>query len=342
VTTSQNFISGDYLDGKSAKASLAHCSLHNGQWQVRLEEDESVEHHFAVAKVHIDEANKNLPRRLRFPNGAIWDAHDGLAFDTMLHAAGIERSLVDRAQNSWRLAGAALALSVVAMVAGYFWGLPWVASTVAQSMPLAVERALGDQAWSMMDKQLLSPSALPSARQEAIARAYTRLQGANAPATELLFRKVQGGANAFALPGGRVILTDAMVELADQLGASANEALLGVLAHEQGHVAHRHSLRQIVQATAVTGIVSLWLGDVSTLVAGLPVVVLEMKYSRDFETEADDYAIALLDRVGVDRRPTARLFEALLAQESGSDGGIFSSHPPTAQRAKRYNSRQQN
>jgi Zn-dependent protease with chaperone function len=254
----------------------------------------------------------------------------------------MERTLVDRAQNSWRLAGAALLVSMFAMTAGYLWGLPWAASAIAKRMPLALERSLGDQAWSLMDQQLMSPSVLPIAKQNAIRRSYARLQGRDAPPSELLFRKISSGPNAFALPGGRLILTDAMVELAEQLGDPANEALLGVLAHEQGHLAHRHSLRQIVQATAVAGIVSLWLGDVSTLVAGLPAVVLEMKYSRDFETEADDYAIALLDRLGIDRRPTARLFEALLAQEGSSQGGLFSSHPPTAQRAKRYNSKQQN
>ncbi len=339
MTAPEFSATGDYLDGKSAKARLAHCQLIDGQWQVQLDGETALTT-FPFESVRIDEASQHVPRRLRFPNGAVWDAHDASAFDALLNTAGIERTLIDRAQNSWRLAGAALVLSMCTMVAAYFWGLPWAASAVAQSVPLALERTLGEQAWSAMDSQLFSPSALPLAKQEAIRQAYARLQGPGAPATELMFRKVRGGPNAFALPGGRLILTDAMVELAEPQGTAANEALLGVLAHEQGHVAHRHSLRQIVQATAVTGVVSLWLGDVSTLVAGLPVVMLEMKYSRDFETEADNYAIALLDRMGVDKRPTARLFEALLAQEGSSEGGIFSSHPPTAQRAKRYNSKQ--
>jgi predicted Zn-dependent protease len=333
-------LSGQYLDGKTARAASAQLRWREGQWEVCVED--FAWQTFPAQTVVIEEAIKFAPRRLRFPDGAVLEVPDANAFETLLQTIGLKRSLVDRAQNSWRLAIGALAVSVIAIAASYVWALPWFAATVAQHIPESVERSLGDQAWATMDKQMFAPSALPTERQKAISDTFARLQEPGAPATQLLFRSIQGGPNAFALPGGRLIMTDQMVLLADQIGATSTLALAGVLAHEMGHVAHRHSLRQIVQAMAITGVVSLWLGDVSTLVAGLPAMVLEMKYSRDFESQADDYGIALMQRSGVDPRPTGRLFELLLKHEGGAGPTVLSSHPPTAERAKRYNSGLQN
>jgi Zn-dependent protease with chaperone function len=331
---------GHYLDGKSARAADARLRWHDEQWQVSIED--LAWQSYGSQDVVVEEAIKFAPRRLRFPDGAVLEIHDANGFEALLHSAGVQRTWVDRAQNSWRIAIGALIVSAIAVGVAYGWALPWFAATVAQHIPASVERSLGDQAWATMDKQMFAPSALPPERQKAISDTFARLQEPGLPTTQLLFRSIQGGANAFALPGGRLILTDQMVQLADQIGNTSTLALAGVLAHEMGHVAHRHSLRQIVQAMAITGLVSLWLGDVNTLVAGLPAMVLEMKYSRDFEIEADEFGISLMQRQGLDTRPTGRLFELLLKQEGGTGPTILSSHPPTAERAKRYNSGQQN
>ena len=62
-------------------------------------------------------------------------------------------------------------------------------------------------------------------------------------------------ANAFALPGGTVVMTDAIVQAAADKGIS-DDALVGVLAHEIGHVVHRHGMRMVVEQ----GVLNMGLG----------------------------------------------------------------------------------
>src|SRR5690606_40050887 len=101
---------------------------------------------------------------------------------------------------------------------------------------------------------------------------------------------------AFAMPGGTILLTDELVQLAEALQPQqpqqALTQILGVLAHEVGHVEHRHALRQFVQGTIVAAAVTWYLGDVSSLLAAAPTALLNTRYTRNFEREADAYAAA--------------------------------------------------
>lgn len=108
-----------------------------------------------------------------------------------------------------------------------------------------------------------------------------------------MFRNAEEvGPNAFALPSGTIVMLDQLVELADD-----DKEVLGVLAHELGHVERRHSARMMLQ-TSISGLaLTWWLGDVSTLLAAAPGVMLGAKYSRDMETEADEYAKVLFEKI---------------------------------------------
>ena len=86
------------------------------------------------------------------------------------------------------------------------------------------------------------------------------------PRHRLVFRKSRIGPNAFALPGGTMVMTDQLVELVDHDDA----VLTGVLAHELGHLQARHGMRMLVQATAIGAVSSLVFGDFSALPPPLP------------------------------------------------------------------------
>ena len=100
----------------------------------------------------------------------------------------------------------------------------------------------------------------------------------------------QLGANAFALPGGTIFVTDELLDLL----RGRDDVLIGVLGHELGHVEHRHGMRLLAQATALGALSSTLWGDFSALFATLPVLYGQSAYSRDFEREADREAIRLL------------------------------------------------
>ena len=85
-----------------------------------------------------------------------------------------------------------------------------------------------------------------------------------------------------------------MIVTDDLAALGSDEEVVAVVAHELGHLHELHSLRQLIQASVVGGATAYWLGDMSGLAAGLSAMVLETKYSRDFEWQADEYAARLL------------------------------------------------
>ena len=97
-----------------------------------------------------------------------------------------------------------------------------------------------------------------------------------------------------------MIFTDEIVALAER-----NEELVAVLAHEIGHIHHRHSLRAMIQNSVIGIAYVMLVGDASAvgdLFVGLPVVAATLAYSREHELEADRFAVGYLDREGIDRR----------------------------------------
>jgi Zn-dependent protease with chaperone function len=133
-------------------------------------------------------------------------------------------------------------------------------------------------------------------------------------------------------------MTDELVALAEH-----DDELLAVLAHEVGHVIHRHGLRSAIQSSLLALAIVLVTGDLSStsgFVAMLPTLLAESHYSRDFEREADDHALAYLLANDID----PGRFADLLVRMEQADGGdalvvaFLSSHPSTQERIERLRS----
>ena len=159
---------------------------------------------------------------------------------------------------------------------------------------------------------------------------------------QILFRSGgRLGANAFALPSGAIVFTDEMVKLARN-----DDELLAVLAHEAGHVAHRHGIQRIIQDSLLAFALMAITGDASgtsQLFLGMPVALTELAYSREFEREADQYALDYLRSHGIPPHRFADLMRRL-QQEKQSDGpsreshwsDYLSTHPDTEERLRRF------
>ena len=140
------------------------------------------------------------------------------------------------------------------------------------------------------------------------------------------------------------MLTDELVKLAQ------NDAQLSaVLAHEIGHVRHRHGLRQALQAAGLAALISSLAGDavsITSLAVTLPTVLLQTGYSRKFEDEADSYAFQRLKEIGLSPRDFAEILtrlEEFHGKEAGAKKSAagertfdyLSTHPATARRIER-------
>lgn len=239
----------------------------------------------------------------------------------------------------------AAALATIPVIAGVAWLivallLPLVADPVARMVSPRIEAAIGKQALATLDRVALKPPTLDPDTQEQIEQRFQQfLEGERGEENyELVFRGGAMGPNAFALPGGIIVVTDDMVKLAANDGE-----LMAVLAHEIGHVRGRHALRLVLQDSGVVVLVTALAGDavsMSVLAAALPTALLQSHYSRQFEEEADAYAFAHLRRHGYSPQAFADMMRRLQEADhrAAGDGGVlryFSTHPLTEERIER-------
>jgi Zn-dependent protease with chaperone function len=145
--------------------------------------------------------------------------------------------------------------------------------------------------------------------------------------------------NAFALPGGPMYVNRGMIQAARTEGEMA-----GVMAHEISHVALRHGTAQATKAqkyalgAGVAGILGSILGGPAIgQIAQGSVGVYFLKFSREYETEADILGARILANAGYDPRELANMFQTIERAGGGSSGGWFSSHPSPANRFARIN-----
>lgn len=286
------------------------------------------------------ERQRHGQRQVLLPDGGVLAFGDAPQFDAWAAAGGRGKSLVVCWQQSWLLSAFALVLMVVCLGAGWRWGIPAAAKTVVNWLPAEAEVQIGQQSLAYLDREMLKPSQLDAQTQAgyikrfADAAAKALAVTGPQPAFRIHFRDGGKalGPNAFALPGGDIVVTDALVKLlVDQ-----PDAIVGVVAHELGHVKHHHGLRMVVQAGAVGVVAGLVVGDFSALLAGAPALLAQMDYSRDFEREADTCARDLLRGAGIEPRVMVSFFERLAKEQRSNDGKLlpiaFSSHPSDAQR----------
>ncbi len=145
--------------------------------------------------------------------------------------------------------------------------------------------------------------------------------------------------NAFALPGGFVYVNTGVL-----LKANDEAELAGVIAHELGHVAARHSTRQVSRGQVVNWaslpliFMGGWAGYAARQAAGLVVPMTFLKYSRDFEREADVLGLQYMAKTGYDPTAMVGFFERLETMEKSKPGTmakLFRSHPVTGERIER-------
>lgn len=144
--------------------------------------------------------------------------------------------------------------------------------------------------------------------------------------------------NAFALPGGPMYVNRGMIQAARTEGEMA-----GVMAHEISHVALRHGTAQATKAqkyalgAGIAGILGSILGGPAVgQIAQGTIGVYFLKFSREYEREADILGARIMANAGYDPRELASMFQTI-QRAGGSSGGWFSSHPSPSDRYARIN-----
>ncbi len=325
-------IAASFFDGRTPQRQAAELLVEGEEIVVR---GAFGERRAPRAQVEISEPLGRAPRLLRLPDGAVCEVADHAAFGAWLAGAGMAESPVVRLQRRWSWAVAALVAAVLVLLAAYFWGLPALSGVLAPRVPERAVQSLSAYTLDFLDQRMLRPSRLPQARQDELRTHVAAVLQARPgrPAYRLVFRSAPMGPNAFALPNGDLVVFDELVALAGN-----DDEVTGVVAHELGHVAHHHGLRQLIQSSVVSFVAGLYLGDLSSVASGLAVLALESRYSRGFELEADAYAVEVMTAAGRGTEPLAAMLERLEASVGRQGGPAWdglSSHPDTAERIRR-------
>jgi len=318
----------DYFDGHTTRAHRVTLSIDAGDLVMV---GKGIARRESLSALRVSEPMGVAPRLITFRDGT----HCQVAADALPPV--FAKTLVVRMQESWRAAAASVVVAALAVVAAYVWGLPAFAAWIANRVPASIQAEIGDGTLQFLDARVFSPSALPATRQDELREAFRGMarSGNDRPQPyRVLFRDGgRIGANALALPDGTILMTDQLVGL-----AKTDEEILAVLAHELGHLERRHSLRMLIQGSIVAFAIGWYFGDLGGLVAAMPALMLQLRYSRGLEREADEFAATMMRANGVAPSRLADMLAKLDAaarrdrQEGAPD--YLATHPATEERIR--------
>jgi len=220
------------------------------------------------------------------------------------------------------------ALVVPLLGATLWFGWPPAADLIARTVPASWEQRLGDSVVATITqgtRRCVAPEG--SAALDRLAAHLAEASGL--PGTPNVQVVDTALVNAFAAPGRHVVLHRGLI-----MAASGPDEVAGVLAHEFGHLHHRHGLRNVARAIGVGTLVSILIGG-SDFGAFAATLLVTVSYSREFEAEADTFAAEVLTGSGIGVEGLASFFERV--EEPGPRGRsvwrYLSTHPDPAERA---------
>lgn len=348
-------IRGFYYDGQSSVQIPARCRIYdNGAVRVEKLEDNGFLAGLKNFAMNVSPRLANTPRYLHLPDQGKFETEENDVVDELLRRFQRRSWLPSvhflESRKRWILTCFLAIILMIWFVGRY--GVPVAAKVIAGLLPNKVTELASQRTMDTLDGSLLKESQLDSAVMD-------RLQSHFQPIIEkhrelnihICFRSAKTlGANAFALPDGTVVFTDEIVKL-----STNDDELLAVLAHEIGHVVHRHGMRTLIQNSLFSFVMLAITGDASRsseLFLGLPVLLTKLSYSREFEREADDFALSYLKTQGIEPVHFANLMhriekkKAEIATNSEYGGydrnpnlgwrDFLSTHPSMKERLQRF------
>jgi len=327
-------IDGMYYDGVSPVASAATLTVNGNEAQLVSGD---ISRTYSTDELLVSPRIGQADRFIKLNDGGQYHCSDQ-PFLEQLPQESRSEGLIDWLEKNFAVPLASIAIVICTVFFGYFYLLPAFAESLVNRIPITTEISFGKEVLGWFDKNdLFQPSKIEIERKYDITRRFNQLHEnlKMSPYLQLEFRNSRKiGPNAFALPGGTIVITDQMLNLAE-----TNEEILAILAHEIGHVEKRHSMRQVLQGSLMALVIATVSSDatsVGTTLSGLPVIFLQTKYSREMETEADEFAFALLEDHKISSEAFASIMEKIEKKVGKFDKLSFiSTHPVTSERIKK-------
>jgi Zn-dependent protease with chaperone function len=326
-----------YFDGRTSRSLPVDVELDGAALHVHSS-DGGVSLHVVLDQCTAEPPLGAGVRSIRLPDGGLLETEDHSAFEAIERAQGSHKGwrFVHALESRWKTVVVCIVCLVLFVAGVVLYGMPFVAGQVAKAIPPAKLERVSRESLKFLDGRFLQPSKLSDKKKREVEGLFARLAAEVDPNTQyrIEFRSSRAlGANALALPSGLVLVTDDLVTVSHN-----NRELAGIVVHEIGHIRNRHAVRQIVQTSGAVLLISMLMGDItsiSSFAASLPTLLVQSGYSRQFEREADREAGLYLIRKGWGTKP----FEEMLRRISrGRDESRalapVSTHPRTEDRIR--------
>jgi Zn-dependent protease with chaperone function len=228
--------------------------------------------------------------------------------------------------------------ALVSVIVAYVFGVPLLASRIVGLVPPELEEQLGETVVAQIKGALQAEAGFEvcdpdpnSIANRAIARfAATAVEGTGTPFTPDIQVIRTTIPNAFALPGGHSFYFSALLDQTE----TADE-FAGVMAHELGHVVHRHGMEQLISTSATGLLIGFILGDMTglSIAGGVGAALIDSRFSREAERQADRFAADVAKRMAFQPAGLANLLERVAADDQMTQAlALLSTHPLTSER----------
>ena len=280
-----------------------------------------------------------LLRSMEAPGATLFVPDPGFASAMLKHAPRLSASA-----HRWRYAapGLVITAAIILGVAAIYTFQLHPAQAAANVIPHALREAIGRKAMAELTGDHEECTSVEG--KKALDTLVGELSTASESGKLFNVRVVKWGlVNAFAVPGEQIVVSGGLIEAAQ----SADE-VAGVIAHEMGHGIELHPEAGIIRSLGVSALIQLLAGGNTGSLTNVGALLLELRYSREAEHEADTHALRILKNADISPKPFGDFFNRLMKIESGGsskgnnssqaqaseDTAIFSTHPPTPERAK--------
>ncbi len=235
--------------------------------------------------------------------------------------------------NLFKVVFASLFLLIGTVLFNIYVLVPYVSEKAVVLVPKQAEITMGERMWPLYEANLN----INEQKSQQLNAFFEEVGFESQYPVELYVSDLEH-VNAFAMPGGKIVVFQGILDLMDSW-----EELAGLLGHELAHVEKRHSFKSICASLSSYLLVSVMTSDVG----GITAVILEsginvqnLVHSRSHEKEADEVSLAYLQELNVDPNGLVELFEAMQAYSENDIVSadvaqaleFLSSHPATANR----------
>lgn len=247
---------------------------------------------FTWSDLSINDRIGQLPIKMTLPDGRLVEITHSTELEALLKQCYQRGDRLTWLESHWGIVLVSLAMFPVILWVIYMWVVPYAAAQLASKIPPEWEQRIGVETLAYLDENVVEVSQLSDDQVERVEQLWRRLSISDQYRLELRASE-ELGANALALPGGTIVLTDELIEL-----LTLDAELVAVLGHEIGHIDHDHMTNSLLRSAVLALMLNWIVGDVGGVaeltLTTFPTVIGQLAYSRELEAEADQKAVEFL------------------------------------------------